>query len=73
MHGLPFTRQGKVCSHRSVDSALFGAENVQTFRGKESVLCVDSTVLRNIVEPTISEFTANPVKLTDTDVSEFFC
>ena len=36
-----------------------------------SVFCVDSADGSNMVEPTTLEFTANPVRLTDTDVSEF--
>ena len=34
-------------------------------------LCVDSLRAQNIVEQVTSVFTANPVRLTDTDVSEF--
>ena len=35
-------------------------------------LCVDSLGSQNIVGHTTAQFTANPVRLTDTDVSEFF-
>jgi hypothetical protein len=35
-------------------------------------LCVDSLRAQNIVGHTAAQFTANPVRLTDTDVSEFF-
>ena len=36
------------------------------------LLCVDSLRSQNIVGHTAAQFTANPVRLTDTDVSEFF-
>jgi hypothetical protein len=37
-----------------------------------TVFCVDSGVAQNIVEATsAADFTANPVRLTDMDVSEF--
>jgi hypothetical protein len=37
-----------------------------------NLFCVDSLLAQNIVESTTAEFTANPVGLTDMDVSEFF-
>jgi hypothetical protein len=36
------------------------------------LFAIDSGVSQNIVELTASQFTANPVRLTDTDVSELF-
>ncbi len=35
------------------------------------LFCVDSIACQNIVGHTAAQFTANPVRLTDTDVSEF--
>ena len=47
-------------------------KRVDLFPGMLQFFCVDSTGLRNIFGHTISKFTANPVRLTDMDVSEFF-
>lgn len=45
--------------------------SVQLFFPGRALLYVDSTCLQNIVGSTISEFTANPVRPTDMDVSGF--
>ncbi len=49
--------------HRTTFKIIFGLA---------AVFCVDSGRPQNIVEHTTAQFTANPVRLTDMDVSEFF-